>query len=39
MMKTTESLTLLNLRTSQTKNEEKNLRLSRKKELRRQHTL
>jgi hypothetical protein len=39
MMKTTESLTFQNLRTSQIKNEGKNTRLSRKQELRRQHTL
>jgi hypothetical protein len=39
MMKTTKSLTFQNLHTSQIKNEEQNSRLSRKQELRRQHTL
>jgi hypothetical protein len=39
MMKTMESFTLWNLRTSQIKNEGQNSRLSRKQGLRRQHTL
>jgi hypothetical protein len=39
MMKITESLTFQILRTSLIKNEEQNSRLSRKEELRRQHTL
>jgi hypothetical protein len=39
MMKTTESLSLQNLHTPQIKNEEQNLRLSKRQELRRQHIL